>query len=221
MSPRRGASGPVLVDITKDAQIAELDFKYPEQVDLPGWNPPTKVNHRQIAAAAKAILEADKPVLLRRRRHHQRRGLRRAARARRADQHPGRDDSDRQGRLPRLASAPRRPPRHARHEVREPGAQPGRSRDRRRHSLRRSRDRQRGRLRAQRQGHPLRGRRGRDRQDPRGSDPDLRAAQAGAGAAVARAAQGDPGGPRGPDRLAQPDRRVEGRVPAPLRARAP
>ena len=58
-----GRHGPVLVDITKDAQIAELDFKYPEHVDLPGWNPARKVNHRQIAAAAKAILEADKPIL--------------------------------------------------------------------------------------------------------------------------------------------------------------
>jgi acetolactate synthase-1/2/3 large subunit len=57
-----GRSGPVLVDITKDAQIAELDFKYPDHVDLPGWNPPRKVNHRQIMAAAKAILEADKPI---------------------------------------------------------------------------------------------------------------------------------------------------------------
>jgi acetolactate synthase-1/2/3 large subunit len=59
---RTGRSGPVLVDIPKDAQIAELDFKYPDHVDLPGWNPPTKVNHRQIAAAAKAILEADDPI---------------------------------------------------------------------------------------------------------------------------------------------------------------
>ena len=57
-----GRSGPVLVDITRDAQIAELDFKYPDHVDLPGWNPPRKVNHRQIIAAAKAILEADKPI---------------------------------------------------------------------------------------------------------------------------------------------------------------
>jgi acetolactate synthase-1/2/3 large subunit len=57
-----GRSGPVLVDITKDAQISELDFKYPDHVDLPGWNPPKKVNHRQIAAAAKAILAADKPI---------------------------------------------------------------------------------------------------------------------------------------------------------------
>ena len=57
-----GRSGPVLVDITKDAQIADLDFKYPDHVDLPGWNPPTRVNHRQIMAAARAILEADKPI---------------------------------------------------------------------------------------------------------------------------------------------------------------
>jgi acetolactate synthase-1/2/3 large subunit len=57
-----GRSGPVLVDITRDAQIAELDFKYPDHVDLPGWNPPTKVNHRQIMSAAKAMLEADKPI---------------------------------------------------------------------------------------------------------------------------------------------------------------
>jgi len=57
-----GRSGPVLIDITKDAQVAELDFKYPDHVDLPGWNPSSKVNHRQIMAAAKAILEADKPI---------------------------------------------------------------------------------------------------------------------------------------------------------------
>jgi acetolactate synthase-1/2/3 large subunit len=60
---RTGRCGPVLVDIAKDAQIGEFDFSYPEQVDLPGWNPPSKVNHRQIAAAARAILDADKPIL--------------------------------------------------------------------------------------------------------------------------------------------------------------
>jgi len=58
-----GRSGPVLVDITKDAQIAELDFKYPDHADLPGWNPASKVNHRQVIAAAKAILEADMPII--------------------------------------------------------------------------------------------------------------------------------------------------------------
>jgi acetolactate synthase-1/2/3 large subunit len=57
-----GRCGPVLIDVAKDAQIAELDFKYPDRVDLPGWNPPRKVNHRQIMAAARTLLEADKPI---------------------------------------------------------------------------------------------------------------------------------------------------------------
>src|SRR6266705_782992 len=35
-----GRCGPVLVDITKDAQQAELDFEWPDRLDLPGWNPP-------------------------------------------------------------------------------------------------------------------------------------------------------------------------------------
>ena len=33
---RSGRPGPVLVDITKDAQQAKADFHYPETVDLPG-----------------------------------------------------------------------------------------------------------------------------------------------------------------------------------------
>ena len=55
---RTGRPGPVLVDIAKDAQEAELDFAYPDEVDLPGWRPPTKVNERQIREAAKAIAES-------------------------------------------------------------------------------------------------------------------------------------------------------------------
>src|SRR3954452_19994932 len=57
-----GRCGPVLVDITKDAQQTELDFAWPDAVDLPGWNPPAKVNGRQIAEAAKAILAAKQPI---------------------------------------------------------------------------------------------------------------------------------------------------------------
>jgi acetolactate synthase-1/2/3 large subunit len=57
-----GRCGPVLVDITRDAQGAEVDFAWPDQVDLPGWNPPSKVNGRQIAEAAKAILAAQQPI---------------------------------------------------------------------------------------------------------------------------------------------------------------
>src|SRR5213596_3450095 len=35
-----GRSGPVLVDIAKDVQETEFDFRYPDEVQLPGWRPP-------------------------------------------------------------------------------------------------------------------------------------------------------------------------------------
>ncbi|MGZ4383427.1 MAG: thiamine pyrophosphate-binding protein, partial [Gaiellaceae bacterium] len=57
-----GRSGPVLVDITKDAQQAEMDFRYPDSVDLPGWNPPSSVDQRQVGEAARAILAAERPI---------------------------------------------------------------------------------------------------------------------------------------------------------------
>ena len=60
---RTGRPGPVLVDVAKDAQEAELDFSYPTEVDLPGWRPPTKVHERQVHEAAKAIVEARQPII--------------------------------------------------------------------------------------------------------------------------------------------------------------
>jgi acetolactate synthase I/II/III large subunit len=60
---RTGRCGPVLVDVPRDVQEDELDFHYPESVDLPGWKPPTKVHPLQIREAARAIAQADKPVL--------------------------------------------------------------------------------------------------------------------------------------------------------------
>ena len=60
---RTGRCGPVLVDVPRDVQENELDFHYPESVDLPGWKPPTKVHPLQIREAARAIAQADKPVL--------------------------------------------------------------------------------------------------------------------------------------------------------------
>ncbi len=58
-----GRCGPVLVDIPRDVQEAAIDFAYPDEVNLPGWRPPTKGHPRQIAEAAKAIARAEKPVL--------------------------------------------------------------------------------------------------------------------------------------------------------------
>ncbi len=60
---RTGRPGPVLVDIAKDAQEAELDFSYPTEPDLPGWRPPTKVHERQVREAAAAIAEARQPIV--------------------------------------------------------------------------------------------------------------------------------------------------------------
>ncbi|MGX1701643.1 acetolactate synthase large subunit [Microbacterium sp. NPDC055357] len=57
-----GRPGPVLVDITKDAQQAEAPFEWPPRVDLPGYRPVTKAHGKQIQAAAQLLAEAKKPV---------------------------------------------------------------------------------------------------------------------------------------------------------------
>ena len=60
---RTGRCGPVLVDVPRDVQEAELDFTYPDTVDLPGWRPPRKVHPLQIREAAARIAHSEKPVL--------------------------------------------------------------------------------------------------------------------------------------------------------------
>ncbi|HUH54001.1 MAG TPA: acetolactate synthase large subunit [Microbacteriaceae bacterium] len=57
-----GRPGPVLVDITKDAQQEELDFVWDPVVDLPGYRPTAKANNKQIQAAADLIANSKKPV---------------------------------------------------------------------------------------------------------------------------------------------------------------
>jgi acetolactate synthase I/II/III large subunit len=60
---RTGRCGPVLVDIPRDIQEAEMEFRYPDDVDLPGWKPATRGHPRQIAEAARQIAAAERPVL--------------------------------------------------------------------------------------------------------------------------------------------------------------
>jgi acetolactate synthase-1/2/3 large subunit len=60
---RTGRCGPVLVDVPRDIQEAEVDFTYPESVDLPGWRPPKKVHPLQIRDAGEKLAHAEKPVL--------------------------------------------------------------------------------------------------------------------------------------------------------------
>ncbi|PDQ35452.1 MAG: acetolactate synthase large subunit [Candidatus Lumbricidophila eiseniae] len=58
-----GRPGPVLVDITKDAQQDTFSFSWPPKIDLPGYRPITKAHGKQVTAAAQLIAEAKRPVL--------------------------------------------------------------------------------------------------------------------------------------------------------------
>jgi len=59
---RSGRPGPVLIDIPKDLQLAEFEFSYPKQVDIPGYKPSRHGHPKQVISAAEAILTAERPV---------------------------------------------------------------------------------------------------------------------------------------------------------------
>ena len=58
-----GRRGPVLIDVPFDVQKAEIDFEYPETVDIRSYRPSTTGNGYQIKRAAQTILEAKKPLI--------------------------------------------------------------------------------------------------------------------------------------------------------------
>lgn len=58
-----GRPGPVLVDVTKSAQNAQMKFSWPPAFDLPGYRPAAKPHKKQVRAAAAAIATAQAPVL--------------------------------------------------------------------------------------------------------------------------------------------------------------
>jgi acetolactate synthase-1/2/3 large subunit len=61
---RSGRPGPVLVDITKDAQQAKADFHYPEAVHLPGLHDFELPDAESLARAAELIERAERPLIL-------------------------------------------------------------------------------------------------------------------------------------------------------------
>ncbi|ARV16107.1 biosynthetic-type acetolactate synthase large subunit [Polaribacter sp. SA4-12] len=61
---RSGRPGPVLVDITKDAQFEEFDFSYEKCTKVRSYVPVPKTNVKSIEAAAKLINEAKKPFVV-------------------------------------------------------------------------------------------------------------------------------------------------------------
>ena len=59
-----GRPGPVLVDIPKDVFTEVAEFVYPDEIDLPGYNPTLKPHSGQVRRAAKLIERAERPVIL-------------------------------------------------------------------------------------------------------------------------------------------------------------
>jgi len=58
-----GRPGPVLVDVTKDAQQNTAPFVWPPKVELPGYRPVTKAHGKQVVAAAQLLAEAKRPII--------------------------------------------------------------------------------------------------------------------------------------------------------------
>lgn len=59
-----GRPGPVVIDLTKDAQEHELEFEEDIKIDLPGYRPTLKGHPLQIKRAASLIQNAKRPVIL-------------------------------------------------------------------------------------------------------------------------------------------------------------
>ena len=211
-----GRCGPVLVDVTKDVQEAAFDFRYPDEPDLAGWRPPTKVHPRQVRDAAAAILAAKRPIF------YVGGGVLNGDATRELLELvellnvPAVVTLMGKSALPGQSPAELRRARHARVEVRELGPQQGRPDHRGRLALRRPCHRQAVRVRAGREGDPFRHRRGRGREDPQGRDPDRRSVEAGVADAHRAGALARPRRRSSAHRVAGTAGRVACGVPVPL-----
>lgn len=61
---RTGKPGPVVVSLPKDVLTSVRDFKYPDKVDLPGYNPTYEGHPIQCRRALKILCEAQRPVII-------------------------------------------------------------------------------------------------------------------------------------------------------------
>ena len=59
-----GRTGPVLIDITKDAQIEKLDFKYKKCNRIRSYNPNIQIDEKDLESAAILIKHARQPLIL-------------------------------------------------------------------------------------------------------------------------------------------------------------
>ncbi len=60
---RTGRPGPVLVDIPQDLSRADIDYVPATDIKLPGYQPTTEGNQKQIRLAAKALANSRRPVI--------------------------------------------------------------------------------------------------------------------------------------------------------------
>lgn len=59
-----GRRGPVLIDVPFDVQLSEIDFEYPETVDIRSYRPSTRGNGYQIKRAINALKDSKKPLIM-------------------------------------------------------------------------------------------------------------------------------------------------------------
>ena len=60
---RTGRPGPVLIDIPQDLSRADINYEPVDDVRLPGYQPTTEGNAKQIRLAAKALANSRRPVI--------------------------------------------------------------------------------------------------------------------------------------------------------------
>ena len=61
---KTGKPGPVVIDLPKNITTAKMKFKYPDKLDLPGYNPTYNGHPRQILNALKLLYDAKNPVII-------------------------------------------------------------------------------------------------------------------------------------------------------------
>lgn len=61
---RSGRPGPVLIDITKDAQFSELEFSYQQCIGVRSYIPVPETDLQTVSAAAEIINAAQKPLIV-------------------------------------------------------------------------------------------------------------------------------------------------------------
>src|SRR5439155_4809361 len=60
---RSGRPGPVLVDVPQDLSRADIKYEPVDKIHLPGYQPTTEGNAKQVKLAAKALANARRPVM--------------------------------------------------------------------------------------------------------------------------------------------------------------